>query len=353
MKKITLAAPLALALLCPLSAQAGAAVIEPVMVVVKAGEFMMGNPTPAAAGPHEPSDGPVHKVSVKTFKLSKYELTVKEFRQFVDATAYVPVGLGDAKDSCWKWVKPGDGAFPGAPVAITPGRWNSPAYAPSDYHPAMCISWNDGQAYVQWLSQQTGKKYRLPSEAEWEYAARAGSDAKFVTGEDTAGICRFANTWDKSGKVAFLRDLGWDRKDGACDDMGEYTTVVGMYEANAFGLHDMIGNVGEFVQDCEHATYEGAPSDGSAWTGKCDPADMRIARGSNYASGGAALRFSGRGHAGQSNHSSMGEGIRIAQQVDNEADLRAAPNGFAAELERAQQAERARRAQALAARQPK
>ncbi len=328
-----------------------ATLIEPVMVTIKGGEFTMGNPTPAPFQRGAPSDGPAHAVRLNTFKLSKFELTVKEFRQFVEAANYQPVGIGERKDSCWKWVKPGDGGWAGVPMAVAPGRWNTPAYAPSDYHPAMCVSWQDAQAYVQWLSNSTGKQYRLPSESEWEYAARAGGSSKFASGDTAATLCRYANAWDVSGKAAFLRDLGWDRPDGDCDDGAAYTSVVGMYEANAFGLHDMIGNVSEYVQDCQHKDYVGAPADGSAWTGACDVSDgddMIMRRGGSYGTRGEGLRFTYRGHSGRDNHSAMGEGIRIAQSVANDVDA-PSPNPFEAELAKAQAAERARRARAQGA----
>ena len=329
-----------------------ASVIEPVMVTIPAGQFMMGSPTPAPAVMGSPSDGPEHKVSIKTFKLSKYELTIKEFRQFVDATKYMPSGVGEKRDGCWKWVKPGDGPAPDMRIAPSPGRWNTPAYAPSDYHPVMCVSMEDGLAYTKWLSAKTGKKYRLPSEAEWEYAARAGGVGTFPASGNAAEVCRFGNSFDKSGRAAFLRDLSWERKEGDCDDLAEYTTVVGMYEPNAFGLHDMTGNVAEYVEDCQHANYEGAPVDGTAWVANCEAKreNMVIRRGGGYGDRGDSLHLTKRAHAGRDNHSSIGDGIRLVQQIDSGADLRAARNSFEAELAKAQQGERVRRTKMLAMR---
>jgi formylglycine-generating enzyme required for sulfatase activity len=346
---------LIVALMLPFCAQA-ARVIEPVMAAIPAGQFMMGSATAAPAAQGSMWDGPAHKVAVKAFKMSKFELTVGEFRQFIAATSYSPAGMGDAKDGCWKWVKPGDGPMPGMPLAVKPGSWSTPAYAPSEHHPVMCVSWDDAHAYAAWLSKSTGKTYRLPSEAEWEYAARAGGDAKFASGDDLKGICRVANTFDTSAKAAFLRDLGWNRKDAECDDQAEYTTVVGMYEPNAFGLYDMAGNVDEYVEDCQHLDYVGAPADGSAWTANCVGSrgeTMIMRRGGSYASRDADLGWTVREHAGKSNLSSMGEGIRLVQQIDSAADLRTAPNPFEAELAKAQQAERARRAALPVARQGK
>lgn len=317
-------------------------VIEPSMVIIKAGQFMMGSRTPTPAQRGAPSDGPMHQVDIKAFELSKYELTVKQFRQFVEATGYVPVGLGETKDGCWKYVKPVDG---GAPIAVRPGRWNTPEHAPSDYHPVMCVSWDDAQAYVRWLSGITGTPYRLPSEAEWEYAARAGSAAASPAVDD-GGMCRYANIFDQSGQAAFARDLGWDREATQCDDMAETTSVVGMYEANAFGLHDMLGNVAEYVEDCEHSDYVGAPADGSPWTRDCDTrmGDGRIRRGEAYGGRAELQTFSRRGHAGRTNHSSLGEGIRIARDITGNAEGAARPSPFELELAKAQAIERERRA---------
>ncbi len=173
------------------------------------------------------------------------------------------------------------------------------------------------------------------------------ASTKFASGDTAAAMCRHANGWDKSGKRGFLRELGWDRSDGECDDMAEFTTVVGMYQANAFGLHDMLGNVAEYVQDCQHNSYAGAPADGTAWVGACDAADnggMVMTRGGSYGTRAEGLRLTARSHAGRSNHSSMGEGIRIAQTIETDQDLHAAPTPFEAELAKAQAAERARRA---------
>lgn len=330
-----------------------AKVIEPVMVAIPAGQFVMGHATAAPAQPGSLSDGPAHKVTIKAFKMSKYELTVREFRQFVQATSHVSAGVGAARDGCWAWVAPGAG---GVPIAVKPGRWDTPAYAPGPHHPVMCVSWDDAQAYATWLSKRTGKKYRLPSEAEWEYAARAGGSTQYASGDDLKGICRVANIMDKSARTAFMRDLGWDRKAAECDDGAEYTSVVGMYEPNAFGLHDMSGNVGEYVEDCEHLTYDGAPTDGSAWTANCHARGrekMVMRRGGSYGSRDAILRWTMREHAGQSNISSLGEGIRLVQQIDSDADRRTARNPFEAELAKAQKADRARRKTLQAARSPK
>jgi formylglycine-generating enzyme required for sulfatase activity len=244
-------------------------------------------------------------VQVKSFKLSPYEVTVKQFKQFVQKTGYVI-----ADDRCWQWIDENGGPFKMG-IYINQGNWLTPAYAPSDYHPVMCVSWDDANAYLKWLSQSTGKQYRLPTEAEWEYAARAGSTSKYGVGDDEKALCDYGNIWDASGMRAFVRDKKYQTKTMACDDGAEYTSVVGTYKPNAFGLYDMQGNISEWVQDCDPPNYVGAPSDGSAVAE--DYCMMRSRRGSNYGPSDTLVTF--RGHGGHSNRSSMGEGFRIVEEI--------------------------------------
>jgi formylglycine-generating enzyme required for sulfatase activity len=317
--------------------------ITPPMVTIKGGEFLMGS----LANPKNkdfPISEPVHPVRIKTFRLAKYETTVKQFRQFVDATGYQATG------DCWKLAANEWGMEVGAI------SWDSPVNAPTDYHPVMCVSWNDAQAYLAWLSKQTGKHYRLPSEAEWEYAARAGSNARYPFGDDPAALCKYGNVFDRSGKAAIKRLTGKTREEINCDDRAELTTVVGMYAPNAFGLNDMLGNVGEFVEDCQHVNYEGAPSDGTAWTNACQPlygSTMVIHRGGSYNNGAAGVSPTYRGHAGRDNRSSIGEGFRIAETVADAADQSAGEtktaglSAFETGLAAAQAAERAKSTQSM------
>jgi formylglycine-generating enzyme required for sulfatase activity len=327
----------------PLSA-ATDAVIAPSMVTIAGGSFSMGS-TANPKNDNFPISEPVHTVRIKTFRLSKYETTVGQFRQFVDATGY------NAEGDCWKLAANEWGHEVGKV------SWNSPANAPSDYHPVMCVSWVDAHAYIQWLSQQTGKHFRLPSEPEWEYAARAGSNARYPFGDDPADLCKHANVFDRSGKVAITRLTGKTKDPIACDDQAGLTTVVGMYAANAFGLHDMLGNVGELVEDCQHLNYEGAPRDGTAWTSACAEhrgGAMVMHRGGGYNSGPIGASPTLRGHAGKDNRSSLGEGFRIAEDIADKADQaaggepKAGRSAFEAGLAVAQTAERARRVQPVA-----
>ena len=147
-----------------------------------------------------------------------------------------------------------------------------------DNGPVINVSWNDAQLYIHWLNGKTGGGYRLPSEAEWEYAARAGSTTEYSWGDDIGS-----------------NRTNCDNDD--CGDSYEYTAPVGSFPANAWGLHDMHGNVWEWVQDCWHESYAGAPNDGSAWiditwtSGSCS---LRVIRGGSWLNSARIMRSSYR-----------------------------------------------------------
>ncbi len=198
------------------------------MVVVPAGSFMMGSPDTEAG--RSPDEGPQHRVTfAQPFAVGKYELTFDEWDACV------------ADRGCKH--KPGDEGW---------GRGR---------RPVINVSWDDAQTYVAWLAKKTGKGYRLLSEAEWEYAARAGSTTAYPWGQEP-GTNR-ANFYGSGSQ--------WS---------GKQTAPVGRFKANAFGLFDMIGNVWEWTQDCWNDSYAGAPKDGSAWLkGDCV---RRVVRGGSW-----------------------------------------------------------------------
>ena len=245
---------------------------------------------------------------------------------------------------CWKYVEEGGGQFKTG-YDVAPGNWLTPEYAPTDFHPVMCVSWDEAKAFTAWLSQQTGKKYRLPTEAEWEYAARAGSTTKYFYGDNEKDICKYANIFDASSLAAFVRDKNYKKRNTICDDGAEYTSVVGMYKPNKFELYDVIGNVSEWVEDCDHPNFEGAPVDGSAWM--AEECRMRTRKGSGYGPLNP-LQVSMRGHGGQGNRSGLGEGFRIVEeiQLNEEKDSNngsVSTTDFEVELAKAQKIERAKR----------
>jgi formylglycine-generating enzyme required for sulfatase activity len=189
--------------------------LGPEMVWIPSGSFRMGD----LKGNGNSDEKPVHTVTIKSFAMGRYEVTFAEYDKFVKATNRI-------KPSDYGW-----------------GRGK---------RPVIDISWEDATAYAQWLSQQTGKKYRLPTEAEWEYAARAGTETVRYWGNDPDVACRYANVYDKSKR----RDgLSWTRHD--CTDGYANTAPVGHFKPNAFGLFDMLGNVWEWTCSLYEREYSG------------------------------------------------------------------------------------------------
>ena len=232
----------------------------PEMVVVPAGSFMMGSPSHEQG--RRAKEGPVHEVRISApFAVGVYEVTFAEWDACLAAG-----GCGH---------RPIDGGW---------GRGD---------RPVIYVSWEDAKGYVQWLSRRTGKEYRLPSEAEWEYAARAGTETAYSWG-DAIGV-NLANCGGCGSQ--------WD---------GSKTAPVGSFGANAWGLHDMHGNVYEWVEDCWNGSYRGAPSDGSAWlSGDCSE---RVLRGGSWIDEPAALRAAYR-FTSPTGDRSLVSGFRVARTL--------------------------------------
>jgi formylglycine-generating enzyme required for sulfatase activity len=241
----------------------------PEMVVIPAGRFVMG----AAPGeeeretlsePFRHRSQPQHAVEVAGFSAGKFEITRGQYRVFAEAT-------GRRSDGCFVWTVDG---FEHDPTK----DWRNPGYAQDDAHPVACVSWDDASAYARWLAARTGKDYRLLTEAEWEYAARAGTATARFWGDDGNMSCGFANGADLTTATQVPNADTWDIAN--CSDLYAYTAPVGSYRANSFGLHDMLGNVWEWTQDCWNGNYSGAPVDGSAWAaGDCF---LRAVRGGSW-----------------------------------------------------------------------
>ena len=214
----------------------------PEMIDLPGGEFWMGSP------PEEPErfadEGPRHKVRVRPFSIGKYAVTFAQYDAFAEAT-----GRTKPSDAGW-------------------GR---------DQRPVVNVGWGDAVAYAQWLSAQTGEAYRLPSEAEWEYVVRAGSETAFWTGR-----CIHTDQANYDGNNDYH---GCGAKTGGyCGK----TVPVGSLPANPWGLHEVLGNVWEWVQDHYHDTYAGAPADGGAW--ESGGGSARVSRGGSWFNGPRYLR---------------------------------------------------------------
>ncbi len=215
----------------------------PEMVVVPAGSFTMGSPANEAG--RFSNEGPQRKVTIgRPFAVGKFEVTFAEWDACV------------ADRDCTH--KPGDDGW---------GRGK---------RPVINVSWDDAKQYAAWLSRKTGQSYRLLTEAEWEYSARAGTTTRFSFGNEDKRVCEFGNVADQTGKE---KNPGWTIAD--CRDGFVNTAPVGTFKPNAFGLHDMHGNVWEWVEDCYVGNYNGAPVDGSARgvSGNCV---SRVRRGGSW-----------------------------------------------------------------------
>ena len=222
----------------------------PEMIVIPAGSFSMGS-LKSENGRNDDEE-PVHQVQVTAFALGKTEIARGQFAAFVKQTQY------DAGDKCWtieggKYEERGE------------RNWRNPGYPQNDKHPVTCINWNDAQEYATWLSGKTGKKYRLPTEAEWEYVARGKTSTARYWGGNPNEACGYANTADQTTQTQVQGAAYWSVH--RCSDGFAYTSPTGSFKANAFGLKDMLGNVWEWTADNYHDNYDAAPTDGSAWSG--------------------------------------------------------------------------------------
>ena len=242
----------------------------PIMVVVAAGKFTMGS---APTGQeHVVDEGPQHGVTVaKPFAVSKYEVTFADWDTCVEHR-----GCGEVSDNGW-------------------GRGDQPV---------INVDWNDAQQYVAWLSEVTGKTYRLLTEAEYEYVTRAGTQTVYWWGND---IGKNNANCDGCGSK-------WDNRQTAPVRSFTGNEFVSSFSPNAFGFYDLVGNVWEWTEDCYHDSYDGAPADGSAWTsGKCD---RRVLRGGSWSYYPGALRAAGRN--GSSPDDRVNDlGFRIARTLLN------------------------------------
>ena len=248
----------------------------PKMAVIPSGSFYMGSP--AAEIGRKKDEDPVHQVSIASFALGKTEITRGQFAQFVKETAY------STGNRCWTIE---DGKY-----QERNGNWQKFGYLQDDKHPVVCINWHDAVAYAKWLTRKTGKQYRLPTEAEWEYAARGKTSTARYWGESSDDACKYANVGDKTTKEQIKAAASW--KVHNCKDGFAYTAPVGSFKANAFGLNDMLGNVWEWVEDSYHDNYQGAPVDGSAWKGDDK---KRVLRGGSWYDAPRFVRAAGRDKA--------------------------------------------------------
>jgi formylglycine-generating enzyme len=277
-----------------LSASASAEVVRdcptcPELVPIPAGQFRMGADIeePRRLGLPEfwaTREQPVREVRVeREFLLGRYELSRGEFASFVAATGYAPA------PGCWHFV--------GSEWLFDEARsWQDAGIGQDDDHPVTCVNWHDAQAYLQWLSDRTGEAYRLASEAEWEYAVRAGTDTVYWFGDEPDAICDFVNLGDISTREQF----GWDRTELLYEGLGDWkgqpcrdgyptTAPVDAMPPNPFGLHGMLGNANEWVADCWNDDHTGASAGQAARLTGAD-CGLRVMRGQGWTAIAASTR---------------------------------------------------------------
>lgn len=276
----------------------------PEMAIIPAGSFMMGSPDDEPALNEQVLGGvkqklvvaklaeerPAHRVVIaQPFAVGSREVTRGEFAAFVRATGY------NASGKCGPYL----------PGAVS---WRYTSFEQNDDHPVVCVHWQDALAYIAWLSSKARKQYRLPTEAEWEYAARAGATTRWPWGDRADDACKFANVYD----LTEWQGENYYPKEFECGDGYKNTARTGAFAPNAFGLFDMIGNVWEWVADCYNASYVGSPPDGSAWlTGTCD---KRMTRGSAYRTLLWSSRVAARREETSSNRM-LDVGFRVARTM--------------------------------------
>ena len=235
----------------------------PAMVSLPGGTFQMGSPADEP-GRHR-NESPQRAVTLPAFAIGATEITRRQYEAFVRATTRAATG------GCHV-----HGGGDDISVANPNASYRAPGFAQTPDHPAVCVSLIDAEAYAAWLSTKTGRAYRLPSEAEWEYAARAGTTSAFFWGA-SGDDCAHMNGGDETlGRVypAWSKVLAAARAKGeagsrlvACEDGAGFTAPVGRYRPNGFGLKDITGNVWEWTLDCYQASYEATPTDGRPYVG--------------------------------------------------------------------------------------
>jgi formylglycine-generating enzyme required for sulfatase activity len=251
----------------------------PETVAIAAGRFIMGTPENDPENWSPAREGPQHEVQfARPFAMGRYEVTRAQFAAFVAAAGEIGGDCLDWNSQTW--------------VPDAKRDWRNPGFAQTDRDPVVCVSWKEAKAYTRWLSAKTGQNWRLPTEAEWEYAARAGTTTRRYWGDSADEGCAHANVADQ----ALKRALGTEPAVN-CDDGFVHTAPAGSLRPNAWGLHDMLGNAWEWTEDCWHEGYGGAPEDGSAHieAGEADCV-RRVNRGAGWNSNPRNVRSSNRGN---------------------------------------------------------
>lgn len=211
----------------------------------------------------------------EAFGMGKYEVTRAQFARFALESGHAPAG------GCFVW----NGRNYGQDASRD---WRNPGFEQTANDPVVCVNWNDAKAYADWLTNKTGVRYRLPTEVEWEYAARAGRQTPRPWGDNASDACRYANVADASTRRDVPGTAGsWAFHE--CDDRHAYTAPAGSYLPNAFGLYDMMGNAWEWTEDCPTDEYAGGPS--SRREGPLAECSQRVLRGGSWVDNPPLVRY--------------------------------------------------------------
>jgi formylglycine-generating enzyme required for sulfatase activity len=266
----------------------------PTMVVIPPGSFKMGSPD---GEPDRPED-PIRDIHIGySFAVGRTSVTNAQFGDFVAATGYkTQKGCGVI----------GAGGF----RVVAEADWRDPGYGrpPKPDEPVVCVSWRDAKAYAAWLTKITGMHYRLLSEAEWEYAAKAGSTTKFPWGNSPEDACKYANLYDKSAVVLKMPYAAPNCSDGFVE-----VAPVASFPPNRFGLYDMTGNTWQWVEDCYLYQYPEWPVDGSAIE-VYSACPLRSIRGGSWGTRVDRLRPSWRGRDPETRMNIL-FGFRVARDM--------------------------------------
>ena len=270
------------------------------MVPIPLGQFKMGD----LIGDGRDDEKPIQVISIeKPIAVAKFPITVGSFRNFVAATGFVTGAEAEPEKGCW-------GVKQDLTIGWLPGEnWQSNRLNQDEDHPVVCVSWNDAQAYIDWLTTKTGFTYRLPTEPEWEYAARGGATGKYFYGDDASKVCQYINHADNQMIKAWQADTGVS----TCDDGYLTTSPVGHYPANEFGLYDTYGNVWEWVSNCYQSSLEGIEAVPSTETNsECEEHTLR---GASWASQTVGITSSYR-NSGAARVRTVDYGFRVVRELE-------------------------------------
>lgn len=219
--------------------------LVPKTVAISSGIFVMGSPE-TEEGRRE-DEGPQHEVKIdKELYVGITEVSRAQFGFFIEHSGYESIDrcVTNEIENTWQ---------------ILEGRaWDNPGFDQTADHPVVCVNWYDANAYISWLSEYTGDLWRLPTEAEWEYFARAGTNGRFNNGGENSELCHIA----------------YAAAPYFCPGDYSRTAPIGSFLPNQFGIQDVHGNVFEWIHDCYHRNYIGAPIDGSAWEQDCENVEL-------------------------------------------------------------------------------